>query len=208
MTDQAPAKISEQAAPVAPEGARQRRAFMPKHFIPNADWINVNIVAKGKGTKATLGRVFGVCTGFEIKNNTLPDGSPSSSVALKGMFNTENYMDGELSECTVTYLPASYSEKVMAMFQADDSLKVVEVDVDVGLEATGKTIPYEWVIIAYREGEEMAVLKRLRNSRGRPKDVPALAAPAAQAAALSAPTGGDVIEGETVKPAADPAPKK
>lgn len=62
------------------------------------------------------------------------------------------------------------------------TLTAVELDCDIGLEATGKTIPYEWVVIAYREGEAMDVLKRLRNSRKRPANAYALPAPDAQAA--------------------------
>jgi len=163
----------------ASEGVRARRAFMLKQFIPNPDWINVNIVAKGKGTQVTVGRVYGTCLGYEDKVNTLPDGSPSQSVALKGIFQAESYLTGELSEFTVAYLPAAYSEKVKAVFVSDQSIKLVELDCDIGLEATGKTIPYEWVVTAYIEGQEMARLKALRNRRARPATAPALAAPAA-----------------------------
>lgn len=170
------------------QGVRARRAFMLKQFVPSPDWINTNIVAHGKGTKAILGRVFGVCTGYSMKNNVLPDGTPSSSIVLQGMFQAESYMTGELSEATTVYLPAAYAEKVKTAFDADPNIKVVELDCDIGLEATGKTIPYEWVVVAFREGEEMAVLKRLRGSRGRPADAVALAAPA-KAAALPAPEG-------------------
>jgi hypothetical protein len=45
---------------------------------------------------------------------------------------------------------------------------MVEIDCDIGVEATGKVIPYEWVVVAFREGEEMAVLKKMRASRQRP----------------------------------------
>lgn len=62
------------------------------------------------------------------------------------------------------------------------TLTAVELDCDIGLEATGKMIPYEWVVIAYREGEAMDVLKRLRNSRKRPTNAYALPAPEVQAA--------------------------
>lgn len=177
--------LSEQAS----QGVRARRAFMLKQLIPQpggAEWINTNVVGKGKGYKVTLGRVFGVATGYSIKNNTLPDGSPSSSIVLHGVFQAEAYHSGELSEATTVYLPPAYAEKVKTIFDTDTETKVVEVDVDIGLEATGKVIPYEWVVTAFLQGEEMAVLKRLRSSRARPADAMALAAPA-KAAALPAP---------------------
>lgn len=165
-----------------PEGKRARRAIMLKHFIPNPDWINKNIVANGKGTKAVLGRIFGVCTSTERKTNTLPDGSQSESVVAHGAFEMENYLTGELGSASSVYFPMSYATQIETVFKASPETQVVEVDCDVGLEATGKTIPYEWVVIAYREGEEMATLKRLRSARGRPANAaPRLLAPAAPA---------------------------
>lgn len=171
---------------IASEGVRARRAFMLKHFVPNADWINTNIVAKGKGTQAILGRVFGVSTGYEVKTNILPDGKQSESIVLKGTFQAESYLTGEISEATTVYLPLAYSEKVKTVFDMDPTIKIVELDCDVGLEATGKTIPYEWVVIAFREGQAMALLRRLRESRARPTNAVALSAPVS-APALAAP---------------------
>jgi hypothetical protein len=137
-----------------------------KQFVPNPDWINVNVVAGGKGTRAVLGRIYGVATGFERKSNTLPDGSISASIFVKGMFQSEGYVTGELSEASGVYFPMAYAEKIAACF--DMGVKTVEVDCDIGLEATGKTIPYEWVVVAFREGQEMDVLKRIRGTRARP----------------------------------------
>lgn len=171
------------------QGIRARRAFMLKQFVPNPDWINVNIVAKGKGTRVKLARIFGFATGTSRKTNTLPDGSTSESIFVSGMFQSENYLDGELGEASGVYFPMAYAEKIETIFKMDETIKVAEIDCDVGLEATGKTIPYEWVITAYVEGAEMAVLKNLRNRRARPSDAPALQAPAKQAA-LAAPIEG------------------
>ncbi len=190
------AGVDAPASVASSEGVRARRAFMLKHLIPHQDWINTNIVAKGKGTKALIGRVFGVCMETIDKKNTLPDGTIGESVAMKGAFQAESYLTGEISEATVVYLPMAYTEKVKAIFVSDEAdakkaaeqgrsherIQVIEVDCDVGIEATGKTIPYEWVVIAYREGEQMAALKRLRSSRGRPADAPKLLPKSSQAA--------------------------
>jgi hypothetical protein len=161
---------------VATDGVRARRAIMLKHFIPDPDWINVNIVAKGKGTKVVIGRIFGFVTSTEEKMNLMPDGKQNRSVVCRGVLQTESYLTGETSEASMVFFPAAYSEKIEACFAADPQLRVVEVDCDVGLEATGKTIPYEWVVIAYREGAEMAVLHRLKKARGRPSGAPKLLA--------------------------------
>jgi len=151
-------------------GVRARRAIMLKQFIPNPDWINQNIVAGGKGTRATIARIFGIATGYEDKQNTLPDGSISHSIFVKGVFQSESYLDGEVGEASGVYFPMAYAEKIKAVLDMGD-IKTVEVDCDIGLEATGKTIPYEWVVVAFREGQEMDALKRIRSTRARPVSV-------------------------------------
>lgn len=212
----------------ASEGVRARRAIMLKQFLPDPNWIMTNVVVGGKGTRATIGRIFGIITGYETKWNNIPgQDQPVESIALRGMLQTENYITGELGEGTMVYLPAAYSEKVRAILAQGErkneagevvgnDVKAVEIDCDVGVEATGKTIPYEWVIVAFREGEEMAVLKRLRNTRARPayvlqsgeRKLEAVPRPAEQAA-LPAPTPEPVAETElAAEPAAAAKPKK
>lgn len=151
-----------------PHGVRARRALMLKQLLPDHDWINKNIVAHGKGTRGLVGRIYGMATSASRKTNTLPDGSLAESISVSGVFSAESYLTGEISEASNVYFPMAYAEKLEALFISQPDIKVIEVDTDIGLEATGKTIPYEWIIIAYREGEEMAALKRLKNSRKRP----------------------------------------
>ena len=163
------------------QGVRARRAIMMKEFIPapGPDWINKNVVAHGKGTKVMLGRVFGFITGVGEKKGTLPNGEASVSIVCNGSFETENYVDGEVSQASSVYYPSSFSEQIKAMFAADPDLKVVEVDTDIGVEATGKSIPYTWVVVNHIEGAAVTPLKRLKAARGRPDNVPKLAAPKA-----------------------------
>lgn len=157
--------ISEQAAPAAPEGVRARRAFMLKFLIGgDGDWINKNIVAGGKGTAKIVGRVFGACMGAEKKVNVLPDGSSSESIVLYGQFEYESTVTGEIGQASSVYLPMAYAQQVAAVFASDATVKALEVDVDIGLEATGKTIPYEWLVINH-VGGEASLLSKLRNRR-------------------------------------------
>lgn len=107
---------------------------------------------------------------------TFPDGKQSAMIALMGDFEMVNYGTGEVTRATSVYLPPAYALLVHGMFPQDKeaaklpgALRTVEIDVEIGIEATGKTIPYEWVAIAYREGKAMDVLRRLRNSRPVPK---------------------------------------
>jgi hypothetical protein len=155
-------------------GIRSVRAFQMKNFLPNADWINKNVVAHGKGTKVLIGRVFGIVTGVSEKKGTLPNGEPSISVVTQGVLMSESYLTGEIAEGNGAFLPGAISDKFKAMFAADEHLRSLEIDLDIGVEATGKSIPYAWVVIQHVEGEQLEPLKRLRKSRGRPADAPAL----------------------------------
>lgn len=167
VAETAEQEVTTDTGSVETGGTRARRALVLKQFLPNPDWINVNIVAGGKGTRGTIGRIFGIATGFDRKMNTLPDGSVSESIFVKGMFQSEGYITGELAEASGVYFPMAYAEKIAAAFEGL-GVKSVEVDCDIGLEATGKTIPYEWVVVAFREGQEMDALKRIRGTRKRP----------------------------------------
>lgn len=180
--EQAGATVSEQAS----EGMRARRAFMLKFLLggEGVDWIMKNIVAKGKGTQQLIGRVFGVATGTEVKNNVLPDGSTSRSVVLFGQFEYMSAITGEVGQASSAFLPAAYSDGIKAAFDSDASVKMIEVDLDIGLEATGKGIPYEWLVINHAGGEA-SLLTKLRSRRKVGER--ALAAPAS-APALPAPT--------------------
>jgi hypothetical protein len=149
------------------EGVRARRAFMPKLFLPNKDWIMQNVVAKGTGSRAVIGRIYGQCFETKDKAGTLPNGQPSVTIALVGAFEAISYITGEVMSVSNAYMPMAFAEKVKAAF-ADETIKLVEVDCDIGLEATGKAIPYEWVTTAFIEGKEMAALRRMRTSRPRP----------------------------------------
>lgn len=169
----------QQPAP-ASVGVRARRAIMLKEFIPNSDFIAKEVVGKGKGTQVMLGRVLGFVTGTAEKENTLPNGDKAKSIVCNGQFETENYLTGEVSAASSVYFPSAFSEAIKAMFAADEALKVVEVDTDIGLEATGKAIPYTWMVVNHIQGEAQTPLKKLRASRGRPDNVPALSSPKAQ----------------------------
>lgn len=175
-------------------GVRARRAFMLKFLLGgDGDWINKNVVAKGKGTQAIVGRVFGICTGVEDKHNILPDGSTSRSAVLFGQFEYESAVTGEVGQASSAYLPLAYADALKAAFASDPDAKMIEVDVDIGVEATGKTIPYEWLVINHGAGEA-ALLKRMRSRRRVGQK--AIAAPNA-APALEAPNGdAPVAEGD------------
>lgn len=149
------------------QGRRARASFMMKNFV-DPDWIMKNVVAKGKGTKVMVGRVIGIVTGTKEKKGSLPNGELSVSVVLEGTFETESYLDGEISAPSMVYFPNAFAKSVEAIFAADQSVKAVQIDCDVGVEATGKGIPYAWVIVNFVESEHQSPLKKLKAGRATP----------------------------------------
>jgi hypothetical protein len=195
------ASLSGQAA--VSEGIRARKGLAPKHLLPNHDWINTEVVSMGKGHQVVVGRVWGVATGAERKV-TEHQGKTLESINVRGTFQMQSYVTGEIMEGPGFYFPMAYAEKIEAVFKAAPATEFVEVDADIGIEATGKSIPFEWVVVHFTDGQEMAVMKRLRTSRppsprawGNPSHQ--LAAPAATAA-LPAPEAvqepEDVLENQ------------
>lgn len=157
---------------VASQGRRARSSFMMKNFA-DQDWIMKNVVAKGKGTQVMLGRVFGIVTSVTEKKGTLPNGEPSTSQVLNGTFETEDYTTGEISTASTLYLSNSFGQSIKALFASDNAVTAVNIDTDIGVEATGKGIPYAWVVVNHIDNEAMSPLKAMKSARGRPAGLPA-----------------------------------
>lgn len=229
MTDTTtPATVSEQAMAGVTEGKRVRRTFAPKDLMPNKAWLSANVLTnKGQeqtvGALITIGRLYGSVTGTAAKINEF-EGKQLESIVLTGVFGSESYVTGEVTEgMTKAYPPMMYCELIRSAMTSDPTLLSVEIDCDIGLQYTGKSIPYEWVVIAYREGKEMDALKRIRSGRARPANAGVLQIAALAnvrqvgeggtiaRAELEAPAvdgqGGEVIEGETAGGDADKGAK-
>lgn len=164
------------------QGVRSRKAFMVNQFAPSIDWINKTVVSGGKGTRMILGRLCGFVYKTTSKQQQMRDASFITTIALHGVFKSEDYQTGEISECGVAYLPSGVpiQEKIAAIFEnsrpikedgtkGDPAVKMVEIDLDIGLEATGKALPYTWIVIQHIEGEAFEPMRRLWNSRKRPE---------------------------------------
>ena len=149
-------------------GRRARTTFTPKLFLPERKVLALHCLDKPKGTIFMLGRVYGTVTDADFKKGQLPDGTPSEMPRLQGVFETMNYVTGEMGEAITAYIPKAYSQPlVIAFMQSKGAEKLVEIDVDIGVESTGRMqIPYEWVVVAHIEGEKSQRMVALRNRRG------------------------------------------
>jgi hypothetical protein len=170
------------------QGVRVRKTLVSRMLIPteDKDWILKNVVAKGKGAKAILGKIVGVCTETIEREGQLPNGTPSKMVVALGNFEMVNYHTGEVTRGTSAYFPAAYAYMLHQMLPHDreaaskpGAIRTVGVDVELGVVATGKNIPYEWTATAHREGKDMDILKKLRNARPIPNKQLLLTAPQA-----------------------------
>ena len=163
IADQETGEITAEAS----NGTRARRAWSMKNFITDPDWINVNIVSKGRGYHTLVGRIVGMANSAQRRENVIKKpGRPDEtvvSVALVGLF-TAQTVEGAEHSFSMLFLPMAFAEQVEAAL-ALDGVKGVPIDVDIGLEATGKTIPYEWTVTSYLEGRAQRALRKLVSAR-------------------------------------------
>jgi hypothetical protein len=171
-TEQAEAH-TEAHSGVETGGRRVRRVLMMKQFA-TPEWIMQNVVAKGKGTHILVGRIYGIASEARRKTNDV-QGRPVESIAISGEFEGQSLLDGTIHNGATVYFPMAFAERIDAALKME-GVSVVNVDIDVGVEATGKAIPYEWTVVAHIQGEAQNALKALRDRRK--VDIKQLAAPA------------------------------
>lgn len=160
------------AATETATGQRLRKAFMLR-MLADKGWILKNVVAAGpnndgrdehgKMIHKIIGRVFGHATGFKRKTNIVND-KEVDSVVLTGVFEITSLLTGETMRATGIYLPMAYAEHVEHLLKQPGTEMVV-VDTDIGIEATGKAIPYEWTVSVFNSQDQIDPLAILRNRR-------------------------------------------
>jgi len=161
----------------AETGKRSRTTFTTKLLLPERKILAAGCLDKPKGTILMLGRLFGTVTGADIKKGQLPDGTPSEMPRLHGVFESFNYVTGEIGTYLTAFVPRAFATPFLLTFnEAAGTAKIAEIDLDIGVESTGKvTIPYEWVVIAHIETGESLRMKALRMRRGNPAQLRAAA---------------------------------
>jgi hypothetical protein len=168
--------------PAPSTGIRARRVMTMKAFLPDADWIVKNVVVHGRGTHVSVGRLYGKAARSERTTKMWQD-KQLTSVRIEGMFEAIGLITGEVTRCTTVYLPLAFAEQVeMALLTNPGS--IVDMDVDIGLEATGNAIPHEWTVTSYIDGAAERAMRAMRNRRPT-----SLSPEVLQRLSLSAPTG-------------------
>lgn len=144
-------------------GVKIRRAFTMKNFLPNPPlpWINQNVVARPVGTHVMVGRVYGIVYSCEDKQTKWND-KLIASIALAGDLQAQD-LQGRTTTFDLLFLPMAFASSVARALRG--GAHSVEIDVDIGLEATGKTIAYEWTVTSYLSGRAERALRNMANSR-------------------------------------------
>lgn len=175
----APVGHSEKPTAVySEEGQVVKSAISVRDMISKSEALKI-ISSLEAGQGKWIGRVIGVCIGTFTKENVLPDGKKVESIGLSGMFEIEK-PDGTRITATKIYMPGSaYGLEMHTLFASSPDTMSVEVDCDVGISATGKAIPYEYVVRTHIRHDLQAEL------RGRRKPVWGTIAPLQPSLALT-----------------------
>lgn len=149
-------------APVySDEGHILKSTLTARDIISQTDAIK-RAVSMKPGDTLMLARIIGTCTGYVEKDSQLPDGSISQITGIVGVFEIEKE-DGTRLQGTKLYMPGTaYSAEMKALFNSDTSLRAVEVDCDLGIKATGKSITYEYVVRSHIRHDLVAELRGRR----------------------------------------------
>lgn len=197
-------KLTEEVMMEQSQGKRLHNVIVVRQLLPGSNeneqnrFIRENVTEKGKGFQLILGRIEGTAARHERKEFPY-QGNMLKSVVCEGKFYTESYLTGEVNDGTMVYLPNVYAEKIAEVFESDPSIDAVNIDCDIGLEATTKGTGYAWIVYAFREGEELAILRHLRKSRGRPRNAPPML-PGYSQPKLDAPIKPELLKGPDVEP--------
>lgn len=147
-------------------GTRIETFISPRTFI-DKDAILPLIAGKPRGFGVQLGRIAGYATSCERRENTAglkgQDGKPvPPSVWIKGEFEATILATGELRSARFLILPRAAGELIEEAFSA--GAQRAFMDIELGLEATGRTIPYAYTVTAYggRDSESRRAVRAIR----------------------------------------------
>lgn len=165
---------------------------LPCTRADTTDWITRNVLVHGRGTHLIVGRVFGYVTDSEDRVHE-HQGKQLESVLLLGDFGIQSTVGAADAEGGELYMPKGYgtlmrnalrTERAEALAQCARRFGVpvdqlndeqragalasvrLKIDVDLGLEATGRSIQFAWTVVSrFRSRRPESEFEQLRQAR-------------------------------------------
>lgn len=138
------------------EGAGDERGTRIENFLSMRTFVEqeeaLRIGLQPKGSHVTIGLLAGYVTGFERRESNLPlkvgEKAPPPSIWLKGEFRATVLKTGEIKEARWCILPRAAGELVEEALTEGGVTRAL-LDLEIGVQATGRTIPYAYTVVAY-----------------------------------------------------------
>jgi hypothetical protein len=168
-TTQAPADtvdamVEEAQRAIKEEGLRLENLISPRSFIA-AERLSAFYAGKARGADPmALGHLAGYVRGYERRESTLPvkpgEKAAAPSVWLRGVFEATVYETGEIKSGSCLILPRVMGEALADALDAGETNALL--DVELGVEATGKMIPYTYTIKSFHANRAQAAITAIR----------------------------------------------
>ena len=170
------AKLAEDQAGTAQQddetvvGVTYQSALTMKNFTPVGDpgFLVREMAGQARGAKhIALGRIRGTVKAA-IDRETMWEGKVIPSIELQGGFDALVHASGKLLSAASLFISRAFAVQIqtsLAETRLTDPNATIAIDIDVGVESTGKTIAYTWTVTHYLNGQAMRALRALRQPR-------------------------------------------
>jgi hypothetical protein len=154
------------APPIDDRGQLIETFLSPRDFA-SLEQCQALIAGKPAGYHVVVGRIAGYATGADLRESGLKvkagEKAPPPSFWAKGQFESVALATGEIKTAPWLILPRSAAELVGQAFIS--GAERILLDLEIGLQSTGKAIPYRWTVRAYgtASGEAQRLVAAIRS---------------------------------------------
>lgn len=147
-----------------------QEALAMRHLCPSPTWPTLTALGRPKGERWELGRFMGIVRETE-KVSVVYEGKPLESTALIGAFGAiAPLRGGEIFQGRRLFLGRAFSEAIasaLASAKRQDPAATIHINVDVGMESTGKQpVSYAWTLSYVQNG---IAIRALRDALTKPR---------------------------------------
>lgn len=159
----APVTVQEGQVPPETEGTRLENFISPRTFVAMAEILPM-LAGLPIGQSVPLGHIGGMVRGYEKRESQLPlksgDKAPPPSIWLRGEFEATSYQTGEITRSVWAILPRVMGELVAEALDNHEGEAIL--DIELGVAATGRAIPYTYTVTTYSATRAQTALTAIR----------------------------------------------